>query len=374
MIFLPKHVPMNQFLSILLSFFTLIALGQSPKKVNAQLRKEFTWQQKNYDSVFTAYQQIQMKYAEQTKLIREGYDVNRTFTTNFDRKKSIAKSHYKDLQKLKQEAPYKRNMDSLTRLSVTYKFTTHRAAYRELENQYVRSKRTWNLEEGAEYTTKEQNVWIDGVNQQIWEATANLLRDQQEMHRLMDSIPGVMQELDQMLQSNRSKALFADIVFNELDNRLRQLRIEFNEKGAENFPPEYRQVFQGISEAMPMSEVVEAPVPKRPNENVIYEIVEEDPGYPGGIEALKKFLAQNIVYPSKAIEKGINGKCIVQFTISETGVPSDFVVKRGVPDCPECDEEALRVLKLMPNWIPGKRNGKPAKTYYSLPVKFYVSE
>ncbi len=365
---------MNQFLSILFSFFTLIVLGQTPKKLNAQLRTEFAWQQKNYDSVFSAYQQIQLKYAGQTKLIREGYDVNRTYTTNFDRKKGEAKSHYQDLQKLKQDAPYKRNMDSLTRLAVTYKFTTHRGVYRELENQYFRSKRTWDLEEGAHYTTKEQNVWIDGINQQIWEATANLLRDQREIRRLMDSIPGVMQELDQMLQSNRSKALFAEKVFSELDNRLRQLRIEFNEKGAENFPPEYRQVFQGISEAMPMSELVESPVPKRPDENIIYEIVEEDPEYPGGLEALKKFLAQNVVYPSKAIEKGFNGKCIVQFTISETGVPSDFVVKKGVPNCPECDEEALRVLKLMPNWIPGKRNGKPAKTYYSLPVKFYVSE
>lgn len=365
---------MNQILAILFSFFTLIVLGQSPKKLNAQLRKELTWQQKNYDSVFSAYQQIQVKYAGQTKLIRERYDENRTYTTNFDRKKSVANSHYQDLQKLKQESPYKRNIDSLTKLSATYKLTTHRGVYRELDNQYFRSKRTWDLEEGAHYNIKEQNVWIDGINQQIWEATANLLRDQREIRRLMDSIPGVMQELDQMLQSNRSKAIFADMVFSELDNRLRQLRIEFNEKGAESFPPEYRQVFQGISEALPMSEVVDSPMEKRPEEIVIYEVVEDMPEYPGGIEALKKFLAQNVVYPSKAIEKGFNGKCIVQFTISETGVPSDFIVKKGVSNCPECDEEALRVLKLMPNWIPGKRNGKPAKTYYSLPVKFYVSE
>lgn len=365
---------MNQFLSILFSFFALIVLGQTPKKLNAQLRKEYAWQQKNYDSVFSAYQQIQLKYAGQTKLIREGYDVNRTYTTNFDRKKGEAKSHYQDLQKLKQDAPFKRNMDSLTRLAVTYKFTTHRGVYRELENQYFRSKRTWDLEEVTHYTTKEQNVWIDGVNQQIWEATANLLRDQREISRLMDSIPGVMQELDQMLQSNRSKALFAEMVFSELDNRLRQLRIEFNEKGAENFPPEYRQVFQGISEAMPMSEVVDSPMEKRPEEIVIYEVVEDMPEYPGGIEALKKFLAQNVVYPPAALEKGIQGKCIIQFVISETGIPSNYIVKRGVPDCPECDQEALRVVKLMQNWKPGKINGKAVKSTYLVPVRFYVSE
>jgi TonB family protein len=359
---------------VVASLVKVTSYAQSAKKLNAQLRNEFTWQQKNYDSVYSAYQQVQVKYARQTKLIRERYDENRTHTTNFDRKKSIANSHYQDLQKLKLEAPYKRNMDSLTRLSVTYKLTTHRAVYRELENKYVRTKLTWDLEEGAQYATKEQNIWIDGINQQIWEATVDLLSDQREMYRLMDSIPGVMQELDQILQANRSKSIFAGLVFNEMDNRLRQLRIEFNEKGAENFPPEYRQLFQGISESMPMSEVVESPVQKRPDENVVYEVVEDDPGYPGGFEALKKFLAQNVVYPPVALEKGIQGKCIVQFTISETGVPSNFVVKWGVPDCPECDEEAIRVLKLMPNWIPGKRNGKPAITYYSLPVKFYVSE
>jgi hypothetical protein len=360
---------------VVASLVKVTSYAQSAKKLNAQLRNEFTWQQKNYDSVYSAYQQVQVKYARQTKLIRERYDENRTHTTNFDRKKSIANSHYQDLQKLKLEAPYKRNMDSLTRLSVTYKLTTHRAVYRELENKYVRTKLTWDLEEGAQYATKEQNIWIDGINQQIWEATVDLLSDQREMYRLMDSIPGVMQELDQILQANRSKSIFAGLVFNEMDNRLRQLRIEFNEKGAENFPPEYRQLFQWIPEVMPSSEVPEILSRVIADEKeIVYEVVDESPEYPGGYNSLIKFIAENMVFPDAVIERGIEGKCYVQFTISEIGVPSNFVVKRGVPDCPECDEEAIRVLKLMPNWIPGKRNGKPAITYYSLPVKFYVSE
>jgi hypothetical protein len=375
MIFLPKHPPMNQFLSVLFSFFSLIVLCQSPKKLNAQLREEFVLQHQNYDSVYWAYKQVQVQYAEQTKYLRDLYDQNRTWKNRFDRKKGETKRVYGDLKILKQETTFTPLLDSLEKLKAVYKITTHGAVFRDLENQYNRKQRSWDLEDGVHYQIKDQNVWIKGINQQIWEATGWLMRDQQDMHRLMDSIPLIQQELEDMLRLNRQRFQFAQEAFEKVDAHLRQLRIEFNEKGPESFPLEYSQVFQSVSESIPVNEIVEMPRNIYADEKaVIHEIVDENPEYPGGYNALKKFIAENMVFPKAAIERGIEGKCYVQFTISEIGVPSNFVVKRGVPDCPECDAEAIRVLKLMPNWIPGKQNGKPVKSLYNLPVKFYVSE
>lgn len=102
----------------------------------------------------------------------------------------------------------------------------------------------------------------------------------------------------------------------------------------------------------------------------IHKVVDENPRFPEGDAALKQFIATNLKYPERAKELGIQGKCYLTFVVSETGQCSDFKVLRGVPDCPECDKEAVRILKLMPNWVPGKLNGKNVRSYYNLPVKF----
>jgi protein TonB len=100
--------------------------------------------------------------------------------------------------------------------------------------------------------------------------------------------------------------------------------------------------------------------------------VEVEPQFPGGIADLKRFLASNINYPQRALEEGLMGKCYTQFLVNEDGTITDLVVMRGVPNCPECDAEAIRVIKLMPKWIPGKVDGKTTKMKYSLPVVFYM--
>lgn len=107
-----------------------------------------------------------------------------------------------------------------------------------------------------------------------------------------------------------------------------------------------------------------------PSNPTIYAFVDESPMFPGGEAALKEFIANNLQYPEYAKEAGIEGKCYVKFIVSETGKCSDFTVLRGTSGCGSCDKEALRLLKLMPDWIPGKLNGEPVRSYYTLPVKF----
>ncbi|WP_184546674.1 M56 family metallopeptidase [Mucilaginibacter sp. FT3.2] len=104
----------------------------------------------------------------------------------------------------------------------------------------------------------------------------------------------------------------------------------------------------------------------------VYSSVEELPGFPGGVEALGKFLSANIKYPANAREKGIEGRVICTFVIETDGSLSNIKISRGVS--PDLDEEALRVLKLSPNWTPGKQGDKKVRVQYSIPISFTLAD
>lgn len=87
---------------------------------------------------------------------------------------------------------------------------------------------------------------------------------------------------------------------------------------------------------------------------------------------MMSYLSRNLQYPGKAIDAGVEGQVIVQFVVCEDGtLCKESIVKRLGSGC---DEEVLRVIKRMPNWKPGKFNGKPVKVYHRLPVTFKFAE
>jgi len=100
----------------------------------------------------------------------------------------------------------------------------------------------------------------------------------------------------------------------------------------------------------------------------IYTTVDQMPEFPGGPNALMKFLGENIKYPVDAHENGISGTVIIQYIVNKSGDISNISLLRGISN--SCDNEALRVVKLMPKWIPGKQKGKDVNVKYTLPVKF----
>ncbi|MBA3900026.1 MAG: energy transducer TonB [Bacteroidetes bacterium] len=104
----------------------------------------------------------------------------------------------------------------------------------------------------------------------------------------------------------------------------------------------------------------------------VYTIVEEMPQFPGGEEALFKFLGSKMKYPNDAKENGISGVVYVKFVISADGVVRDSEIARGVHSL--LDEEALRVVRLMPTWKPGTQRGKPVNVQYMLPIRFTLTE
>lgn len=103
----------------------------------------------------------------------------------------------------------------------------------------------------------------------------------------------------------------------------------------------------------------------------IYVTVDKMPEFPGGLNAQQRFIGQNLKYPVEAQEKGIEGRVTVRYVVKSTGDISDVVVIRGVH--PSLDKEAVRVVKAMPKWIPGKQNGKAVDVYYTLPLIFKIS-
>ena len=103
-------------------------------------------------------------------------------------------------------------------------------------------------------------------------------------------------------------------------------------------------------------------------EEKIFTIVEEMPEFPGGQEALFKYLGKSIDYPQMAADAGIQGVVYVTFVVDNDGKVKGARVLKGIGG--GCDEEALRVVNNMPKWSPGKQRGKSVKVQYNLPIRF----
>ena len=98
--------------------------------------------------------------------------------------------------------------------------------------------------------------------------------------------------------------------------------------------------------------------------------MEEPAQFPGGAEALKKYLKENLVLPESVLKGEASGKCYMKFVVSAEGKISNVQVVRSIVNCKECDAEAKRVVEKMPDWIPGTNNGKPVNQWYNLPITF----
>ena len=110
------------------------------------------------------------------------------------------------------------------------------------------------------------------------------------------------------------------------------------------------------------------PPKQEAEQNKVFDVVEQQPQYPGGMGALNQWLGSNIKYPVMAAENGIEGRVVVQFVVERDGSVSGVHVVRGVD--PSLDKEATRVVSAMPKWIPGKQNGSAVRVKYTVPVTF----
>jgi len=134
-----------------------------------------------------------------------------------------------------------------------------------------------------------------------------------------------------------------------------------NDKGTED-----RNVTRTLKEEVVVEE--KKPEVKKVEKEEVFRSVEQMPTFPGGDAALMKYLSSHIQYPAMAAENNIQGRVVVQFVVTKTGKVGEVKVVRSVDK--SLDKEAVRVVKTLPNFVPGRQNGQPVNVWYTLPVQF----
>jgi|GEM_PF-3401659 TonB family protein len=147
----------------------------------------------------------------------------------------------------------------------------------------------------------------------------------------------------------------------ELLKQQQQEQLDAKMEGKSWGSPDPNAIDPGIGVDAPPAEVAQ-PGPQ------VFRFVEQMPEFPGGTSAMSSFITNNLKYPEKAMKNGIQGRVIIQFVVGADGSIRDVEAVRKLD--PDCDKEAIRVVKKMPKWKPGKQNGRAVAVYFNLPVSF----
>lgn len=188
--------------------------------------------------------------------------------------------------------------------------------------------------------------------------------EEPEQQKMEMEIPEVPQEVLATVQVTQIAIVDADQVKNEVmdmeaqkeDNTARGV---VNQEGADDVDK-----FKAVQEQV----IVKEPEPVKHEPEKIFVAVEQPAEFPGGQAAMMKWLSNNIRYPENAQANGISGRVVVKFVVEKDGSIGSPQIVKGVDR--DLDQEALRVVKRMPKWQPGKNNGQPVRSYFNLPVTF----
>ncbi|MCM1032287.1 MAG: energy transducer TonB [Odoribacter sp.] len=118
--------------------------------------------------------------------------------------------------------------------------------------------------------------------------------------------------------------------------------------------------------------LAEAPPAPEPEKVYTIAMVEQKPEFPGGEQAMYKWLSDHINYPAQASEEGVQGRVVVSFDVAKDGAITNVQIARGRHQA--LDKEAMRLVKSMPRWQPGRNNGQPVKVSYTLPITFKLQQ
>ena len=171
-----------------------------------------------------------------------------------------------------------------------------------------------------------------------------------------------------LLAFANSKSVATVVTVDDQQNRVVQSAEQSAEQSPELVVVAYRPEVESAPQADEAKTEVQAPEEAAPQSKKVYESVEQMPEFPGGVEGLMRYLQQNVQYPPTAVQNDVQGRVIVQFIIDETGQVGDVKVVRSVSE--EVDAEAVRVVKSLPKFEPGRQGGEPVSVWYTLPIAF----
>jgi protein TonB len=369
-----------------LSFLSFFASGQSARKLNKQLKVEYAVLVKDYNQLFDQYDSL---FAE-----------TKTKKGAFLQKK---KSAEQELNLTKESIRVcLKNYDRLVNLAFTKDIAFTRASIETIQlpdlrfpellvadKQYKMTDlvRTNYPNSMSSKKIKQQNSEYADYLQRLKGDTSILSKALNDFNVISQLYQTYGPKYDSISKSLKDQNDELSLKRSVLDKFLQQARANYQSKGPKGFNEYYADYFPDVfptekdiqfadvtatsgdfEEAIPIAPVkVESVQQEGP---IIYDFVDEIAEFPGGKAEMIAYLATNIKYPENALKLGLQGKCYLRFIVSENGYISNVKVMRGVPDCPECDKEAIRVVKSMPNWIPGKLNGKAVNSVFNLPVAF----
>lgn len=202
---------------------------------------------------------------------------------------------------------------------------------------------------------------------QVETATDETQEEEEQPEQKMEmEMPTVPEEVLATVQVTQIAIVDADKVKNEVvdmetqkeDNTARGV---VNQEGSDDVDK-----FKAVQEQVIVKE--EPVVEKKHEPEKIFVAVEQPAEFPGGQAAMMKWLSNNIRYPESAQQNGISGRVVVKFVVEKDGSIGSPQIVKGVDR--DLDQEALRVVKRMPRWQPGKNNGQPVRSYFNLPVTF----
>jgi protein TonB len=149
-----------------------------------------------------------------------------------------------------------------------------------------------------------------------------------------------------------------------------EIAISLNDKPQDKPIPEITENENEQYEEVTFTSIEEPETPPT-DESDVSDFAEVDPEFPGGESAMIKFIQENVTYPEMSREMGEQGTVYVQFVVNTDGSIQNVKVLKGVSEL--LDKEAVRVIKKMPNWSPGKQNGEPIRVRYQIPINFKIA-
>lgn len=346
-----------------------LSFAQSKKTINMQLRAEYHLADAKVDSLADVYGHQKTKETQMRDslmvLARYAYQKEREFNellNDLARKSS-------DLKLLGVKSVEGMEIgfaDSLVQKMLGLKVES---ILKETENKQFVTFFGFSKYEIAgldSYSKKEQNTLLKMLIEKR-EQEQEMLTEQ--IQKTGDSEP-VMHRADSALNFLN---LYRDFMIPNinsvqelLDKELSKQRILYTKNGPTGFSLNFHRVFPDVfPETGP-----EIDFNNQVLETSLGTVVDEQAQFPGGNAALTNFMKKNLHYPPEAIDKGLEGKCYVKFLVSSVGEISEVSILKGVPDCGICDDEVIRFIKSMPNWIPGKIGGQAVNSYFTMPVLF----
>jgi TonB family protein len=130
--------------------------------------------------------------------------------------------------------------------------------------------------------------------------------------------------------------------------------------------------FSALAQSEQTKTAEHAPVAGKDEEGKVLTSVEQMPEFPGGVQGIIRFLSTNVKYPELALKLKVEGRVLVKFVVSNSGKVKNVVLLRDIGY--GCGEEALRVVRSMPDWKPGKQNGQYVNVYFTLPISFRLRD